>query len=566
MLRRDALRCNDPECPISCAVIAPLVTDERGGGRPGGVRAPTLRRRRWCARPRRSRRWVSGQVELAELAHGRGPARSRPSCAHCARRSSPHFVYNSLAAIASFVRTDPERARELLLEFADFTRYAFRGRRRVHHAGGRAAQRSSATWRWSRPGSATGWRCPLLIAPEVLPVAVPFLSHPAAGGERRPARAGGQAGAGPRSRSPPTDEGTEAGITVEDDGVGVGPRGDPARARRRRPTRRTASDWATSTPGCGQAFGDDYGLVVETAVGAGHQGQRSGCPSTPRACTRPSRLRAFTRPGRALRRTVRLCRQPPPDRPTLRVLVVDDEAPRAVRAGLPAAQRRPRSATCTSPAPAPRRCGRWPSDTVDVVFCDIKMPGHGRARPGPGARASSPTAPQVVFVTAYDEHAVDAFELRAIDYVMKPVRAGGWPRRSAGSPTTAGRRRDGAGPTTRRSRSSSAASRASSGARTCATSRRRATTPGCTPRDGGPPRAHPARRRSRSAGRAAGFVRIHRSTLVALRAHRRGAVRRTATTRCGSAAAYLPVSRRHARELRERLLATRADPTELRRR
>ena len=39
---------------------------------------------------------------------------------------SPHFVYNSLAAIACFVRTDPERARELLLEFADFTRYAFR--------------------------------------------------------------------------------------------------------------------------------------------------------------------------------------------------------------------------------------------------------------------------------------------------------------------------------------------------------------------------------------------------------------------------------------------------------
>ena len=34
----------------------------------------------------------------------------------------PHFVYNALTAIASFVRTDPDRARELLLEFADFTR------------------------------------------------------------------------------------------------------------------------------------------------------------------------------------------------------------------------------------------------------------------------------------------------------------------------------------------------------------------------------------------------------------------------------------------------------------
>ena len=31
--------------------------------------------------------------------------------------------------------------------------------------------------------------------------------------------------------------------------------------------------------------------------------------------------------------------------------------------------------------------------------------------------------PQIVFVTAYDDHAVDAFELQAADYVMKPVRA-----------------------------------------------------------------------------------------------------------------------------------------------
>ena len=37
--------------------------------------------------------------------------------------------------------------------------------------------------------------------------------------------------------------------------------------------------------------------------------------------------------------------------------------------------------------------------------------------------ASFAHRPQIVFVTAYDEHAVDAFELRAVDYVMKPVRA-----------------------------------------------------------------------------------------------------------------------------------------------
>ncbi|HEY4024976.1 MAG TPA: histidine kinase [Candidatus Dormibacteraeota bacterium] len=39
---------------------------------------------------------------------------------------SPHFLYNTLNTIAAFIRTDPDRARELVLEFADFTRRAFR--------------------------------------------------------------------------------------------------------------------------------------------------------------------------------------------------------------------------------------------------------------------------------------------------------------------------------------------------------------------------------------------------------------------------------------------------------
>ena len=39
---------------------------------------------------------------------------------------SPHFVYNALTTIASYVRTDPAQARELLLDFAEYTRYSFR--------------------------------------------------------------------------------------------------------------------------------------------------------------------------------------------------------------------------------------------------------------------------------------------------------------------------------------------------------------------------------------------------------------------------------------------------------
>lgn len=62
------------------------------------------------------------------------------------------------------------------------------------------------------------------------------------------------------------------------------------------------------------------------------------------------------------------------------------------------------------------------SQPVDVVFSDIKMPGlDGLDLARVLARFAR--RPHVVFVTAYDEHAVDAFEVRAVDYVMKPVRA-----------------------------------------------------------------------------------------------------------------------------------------------
>jgi two-component system, LytTR family, response regulator len=54
----------------------------------------------------------------------------------------------------------------------------------------------------------------------------------------------------------------------------------------------------------------------------------------------------------------------------------------------------------------------------DVVFLDIQMPGCS----GLDVAASLPEpAPAVIFCTAYDQHAVDAFELRAVDYLLKPV-------------------------------------------------------------------------------------------------------------------------------------------------
>ena len=54
----------------------------------------------------------------------------------------------------------------------------------------------------------------------------------------------------------------------------------------------------------------------------------------------------------------------------------------------------------------------------DVIFCDIQMPG----KTGLEMVEEISGAVDVVFVTAYDEHALKAFELNAFDYLLKPVQ------------------------------------------------------------------------------------------------------------------------------------------------
>ena len=178
---------------------------------------------------------------------------------------SPHFIYNSLGAIASFVRTDPDRARELLLEFADFTRYSFRR----HGDYTTLAEELKSIERYllleqARFGDRL--QVTLSIAPEVLPVAVPFLCvQPLV---ENAVRHGLEAvdGAG-HIQIVARDRGQECVIEVEDNGAGE----DPDVVRRA-----LSGDTALDSVGLGNvdarlrnAFGDDYGLVVETAPGAG---------------------------------------------------------------------------------------------------------------------------------------------------------------------------------------------------------------------------------------------------------------------------------------------------------
>jgi DNA-binding LytR/AlgR family response regulator len=58
---------------------------------------------------------------------------------------------------------------------------------------------------------------------------------------------------------------------------------------------------------------------------------------------------------------------------------------------------------------------------IDAVFLDIQMPGLTGLELAQVLKRFR-TPPPVVFVTAHESHAVDAFDLRAVDYVLKPVR------------------------------------------------------------------------------------------------------------------------------------------------
>jgi two-component system LytT family sensor kinase len=259
---RDQLACAMPGCPIRTAVISPLVVEDLVVGTiqafaplptAGLVRATE-----------EVAQWVASQLELAELDASRNRVIEAEVRALRAQ-ISPHFIYNSLGAIASFVRTDPDRARELLLEFADFTRYSFRR----HGEYTTLAEELRSIERYllleqARFGERL--QVTLNIAPEVLPVVVPFLCiQPLVENAVRHGLEGSDAVG--ELRIAAHDRGHECVVEVEDNGTGE----DPERVRRA-----LAGDSAIDSVGLGNVdgrlratFGDDYGLVVETAPGAG---------------------------------------------------------------------------------------------------------------------------------------------------------------------------------------------------------------------------------------------------------------------------------------------------------
>jgi len=65
---------------------------------------------------------------------------------------------------------------------------------------------------------------------------------------------------------------------------------------------------------------------------------------------------------------------------------------------------------------------RLPASAAQVLLLDIRMPGMDGLELARHV-AGMETPPAIVFVTAHDKHAIEAFELSALDYLLKPVRA-----------------------------------------------------------------------------------------------------------------------------------------------
>jgi two-component system LytT family sensor kinase len=333
--------------------------------------------------------WVSGQLALAELDASR---RRLVEAEVRALRAqiSPHFIYNSLGAIASFVRTDPERARDLLLEFADFTRYSFRR----HGEFTTLAEELRSIEQYllleqARYGERL--RVVLRIAPEVLPCrsrssrSSPWSRTPSSTASRAAPRAA------PSRWWPATSTASAR---------------SPSRTTAPGPTRtevRRALAGASESVGLANVderlrhtFGDEYGLAVETAVGAG--------------------TRVILRVPKYAERLQHVTTEPV----GLRVLVIDDERPALDELAF-LLERDPRVHGVLTSDSATDALRVLQDLSVDAVFIDISMPGlSGLELAQVLARFKTP--PPVVFVTAHEQHAVEAFELNAVDYVLKPVR------------------------------------------------------------------------------------------------------------------------------------------------
>jgi two-component system, LytTR family, sensor kinase len=257
------LHCEHPACSLRSAIVAPLVVQDRRVGalvalydRPGRLRLEETRVVGEVAA------LVSAMVELSEMA-AVGERLARAELSALRAQISPHFIYNALAAVASFIHSRPEEARELLTEFAEFIRYAF-ARQRAYVTVADELRYVEKYLRLEQARFGERLKVRVQVDPEVLQAVLPVLSlQPLVenavrhGVEREPD--------GGLVAIEGIDLGNDVALRVSDDGAGI----DPERAR---------AALAGRGPGIGRGnvhgrlqstFGEGYGLEIDETVARG---------------------------------------------------------------------------------------------------------------------------------------------------------------------------------------------------------------------------------------------------------------------------------------------------------
>jgi two-component system LytT family sensor kinase len=213
------LRCSHPGGPLRAAIAAPLIVR----GEPVGMLV-ALYRDGGRLRPEDTRgveeaaALVSAQLSIPELA-AQKERLAEAELRALRAQISPHFIYNALAAVASEIHADPEQARELLTEFAEFIRYAFQGDRPyVTLAEELRYVEKYVLLERARFGERLDVR--VEVAPEVLQAVLPVLSlQPLV---ENAVRHGVEASLGRRRvEIVARDLGRDAEVRVCDDGVGM---------------------------------------------------------------------------------------------------------------------------------------------------------------------------------------------------------------------------------------------------------------------------------------------------------------------------------------------------------
>ena len=254
---------SDPSCPLRAAVLAPLIVQERRVG-------TLIAFYRQVGRPsqhelrvvQEAASLVAAQVELSVFAE-QEERLAQAELRALRAQISPHFIYNALAAVAGDIHARPEEARELLIDFTEFTRYLFRDGRPYVTLGEEIAH-VERYLRLEQARFRDGLHVTIDVPPETADAVVPAMSvQPLA---ENAVRHGVEQHAGRGClRIVAREVGTDVELRVSDEGRGIDPERVPAVL-------------AGAGGGIGVSnvdarlratFGERYGLQIQSPPGAG---------------------------------------------------------------------------------------------------------------------------------------------------------------------------------------------------------------------------------------------------------------------------------------------------------